>query len=83
MMAAGVDRVGAAELMVGLGLAEVGVALVLLGAAVVVAMALLLAGACGDRIPAWLSMTPTRAKRTSRIRAISGQVQGLRERGLG
>ena len=82
-MAAGVDWVGVAELLVGLGLVDVGEALVVVGAALVVVAALLLAGVCGNRIPAWVSMTPTSANSTSRIRAISGQVQGLRPRRSG
>ena len=69
----------------GLGLLDVGdgEALELLGLALL-ETGLLLAGDCGGkRMPAWVRMTPTRAKRTSRIRAISGHVQGLRPRRSG
>src|SRR6476469_6538582 len=87
LIAAGVDSVGVAELGVGVGV-SVGEAddadgVALLGFAML-DVALLAAGPCeGKRLPAWLRTTPTRAKTTSRISAISGHVHGLRPRRFG
>ncbi|MNG34130.1 hypothetical protein D3C84_1205460 [compost metagenome] len=69
--------VGLALLGVGLAEVDVGEALVLLG------LALLdvdedSAGPDGEKMPAWVSRTPTSAKRTSTMRAMSGHVHGLR-----
>src|SRR5687767_4074773 len=74
LTAAGVDSVGSAEVVVGLGLCDVGevvvVGLELMGLALETT-ALLLEGACvGNRMPAWVRTTPTKAKSTSRISAI-------------
>src|SRR4051812_47014009 len=87
LTAAGVDSVGVAELAVGVGVADAdaddGDGVALLGFALLEG-AMLVAGACeGKRLPAWLRTTPARAKTTSRIRAISGQVHGLRLRRCG
>src|SRR5215217_3810191 len=62
--------VGVADVVVRVGLADV-------------AGALLMAGLDeglpdGEKSPSWLTRNPTRANRSSRIRAINGQVQGLR-----
>mgnify|MGYP006979924157 CR=1 FL=1 len=73
-MAAGVDWVGVAELTVGLGLLEVGAALVVLA----LALELVAAGDDGNKIPACERTTPTKANNTRRISAINGQVHGLR-----
>src|SRR6478735_5769918 len=78
LIAGGVDTVGVAELTVGVG---VGVEDV--GAAVVDAGFDVVAVEDGNRLPACETTMPTRAKSTSRIRAISGQVHGLRPRRLG
>ena len=64
----------------GVGLADVDV-----GDALVLGLALLdvdedSAGPDGNKMPAWVRKTPTRANSTSRIRAISGHVHGLRPR---
>src|SRR5918996_2720432 len=82
LMVDGVVWVGVAEVAVGLGVVvvRVGVADVLMA---LLGGALLVAADCGNRMPACVRMIPMSAKRTSRISATSGQVQGLRLRRSG
>src|SRR5215218_1634799 len=68
----GVARVwvGVADVVVRVGLADVAGALVEAGLDEGLPE--------GEKSPSWLTRNPTRANRSSRIRAINGQVQGLR-----
>ena len=84
LMASGVVWVGVGgAAWLALGLPSVGEGLVLVGCALLAAARRSAGGGLREQDAGWVRRKPTRANRTSRIRAISGQVQGLRPRRCG